>query len=154
MPRVYASKPLLLVTTVACVIDAPVSAQEIAERERELREEEAAELARVRHEAARRKVEGDAKRKADEVEAKFLKEMQIAQAMEVKNRYFAVGLSKYCCLTDFTFLRSCCRRFVGIALIARFGKGPFTHRGLVQRRTGSTSRAKTPTLPNKGIEPK
>ena len=57
--------------------------QEIAERERELREQEAAELARERHEAARRKVEGEAKRRAEEVESKFLKETQVAQEMEV-----------------------------------------------------------------------
>lgn len=79
-----------LPAAVARGIAASLSAQEIAERERELREEEAAELARERHEAARRKVEGDAKRKAEEVEAKFQKEMQIARAMEVKNR-FALG---------------------------------------------------------------
>lgn len=59
--------------------------QEIAERERELREEAAAELTRERREAARRKVEEDAKRRADVVEVKFLREKQIALAREVKN---------------------------------------------------------------------
>lgn len=57
--------------------------QEIVARERELREEEAAELARERQEAARRKVEREAKRRAEEVEAKFLREKQIALAREV-----------------------------------------------------------------------
>lgn len=57
--------------------------QEIASRERELREEEATELARERQEAARRKVERERKRRADEVEAKFLREKQIALAQEV-----------------------------------------------------------------------
>ncbi|CAN0242358.1 unnamed protein product, partial [Ectocarpus sp. 12 AP-2014] len=57
---------------------------EIEERERELREEEAAELNRARHEAARRKIEGDAKRKADEVEGKVLREKRIAQQREIK----------------------------------------------------------------------
>ncbi|CAM9178664.1 unnamed protein product [Ectocarpus sp. 8 AP-2014] len=58
--------------------------KEIEERERELREEEAAELNRSRHEAARRKIEGDAKRKADEVEGKVLREKRIAQQREIK----------------------------------------------------------------------
>ncbi|CAB1098987.1 unnamed protein product [Ectocarpus sp. CCAP 1310/34] len=58
--------------------------REIEERERELREEEAAELNRARHEAARRKIEGDAKRKADEIEGKVLREERIAQQREVK----------------------------------------------------------------------
>ncbi|CBJ32470.1 hypothetical protein Esi_0341_0021 [Ectocarpus siliculosus] len=58
--------------------------KEIEERERELREEEAAELNRARHEAARRKIEGDAKRKADEVEGKVLREKRVAQQREIK----------------------------------------------------------------------
>lgn len=60
--------------------------QEIAVRERELREEETAELARERQEAARRKVARDAERKAEEAEAKFLREKQVALALEVRNR--------------------------------------------------------------------
>ncbi|CAN0004262.1 unnamed protein product [Ectocarpus sp. 6 AP-2014] len=58
--------------------------KEIEERERELREEEAAELNRARHEAARRKIEADAKRKADEVEGKVLREKRVAQQREIK----------------------------------------------------------------------
>ncbi|CAM9401082.1 unnamed protein product [Ectocarpus fasciculatus] len=56
----------------------------IEERERELREEEATELNRARHEAARRKIEGDAKRKADEVEGKVQREERITLQLEIK----------------------------------------------------------------------
>eukprot|EP00903_Cladosiphon_okamuranus_P012447 g11658.t1 len=58
--------------------------KEIAARERELREEEAAELARERHEASRRKVEQETKRRAEDVEAKFLRMKQIALAREAR----------------------------------------------------------------------
>eukprot|EP00752_Nemacystus_decipiens_P002714 g2534.t1 len=58
--------------------------KEIAARERELREEEAAELARERQEAARRKVEREEKRRAHVAEAKTLREKQIALAREVR----------------------------------------------------------------------
>lgn len=50
-----------------------------------MREEEAAELIRERQEAARRKLEQDAKRRADEAEARDLREKQIVLAREVGN---------------------------------------------------------------------
>ncbi|CAM9547761.1 unnamed protein product, partial [Hapterophycus canaliculatus] len=58
--------------------------KEIAEREHELREVEAAEMVRERHEAARRKIETYAKRKAADAEAKAERKKQMSLAQEIR----------------------------------------------------------------------
>lgn len=66
--------------------------QEIAERERAIHEEDAAELARQRQEAGRRKVESDERRRLDELESKEQRERQVALAISVSVKRTGGGM--------------------------------------------------------------